>query len=615
MSMVFRNQPGRRRPAIGLLAMTFCLWASLAAFASGPLGQGVLVHLQASQVASFDARLDVTSVRLNPHRDLYLVTSNSGLTDQQLLNQIKTDPAAGHPELNTMMTLGQSTASVLNGGQSTASVLNGGQSTASVLNGGQSTASVLNGGQSTASVLNGGQSTASVLNGGQSTASVLNGEFVQVLVQSTASVLNQSTASVLNTETNYYGTRAPTQYVDQPLVSQVASGPAAHALATGKGVVVALIDNGVDQFNPVLRKVLLRREGYNFYDNTPNWSAWADLGQSTASVLNGEQSTASVLNSEGLRWLLSQSTASVLNGCTVPTANSLNGSISSTVAVLQQSTASVLNGQSTASVLNREEQQLIALIEKILACDPDFGHGTSVAGLIHLIAPEAKILPIKAFGPGGTADAAVIYESITYAMDHGANVINLSFSSTGLDPNVQAAIAEAVSKGIIVSAAAGNSGSSDPVYPASLPGVVGVGAVDGCNAPTNPPPAPGTVNPCIANPVFNRAAFSNFDPPTGIVDDDVAAPGVQLLTTFPGFGLLWATVSGTSFSTPLVAGEAALLRQLGQAGADNRGEIENTANPSIPGDADGGLGHGLVQVLGALRTAPPPGHGENHRGR
>ncbi|HVA64136.1 MAG TPA: hypothetical protein VNF74_10460, partial [Terriglobales bacterium] len=234
--MVFRTDSGRRRPAFGLLAMLLCLLACLAAFAAGPLGHGVLVHLQASQVASFDARHNVQSVRLNPHRDLYLVTANDGRTDQQLLSEIKTDPYAGHPTLNAPVALSQSTASVLNG-------------------------------QSTASVLNGGQSTASVLNGGQSTASVLNGETVAILTQSTASVLNQSTASVLNSETNYYGTRAPSQYIAQPMVSQVAGGPAAHKLATGKGVVVALIDNGVDQFNPVLRKVLLRREGYNFFDN------------------------------------------------------------------------------------------------------------------------------------------------------------------------------------------------------------------------------------------------------------------------------------------------------------------------------------------------------------
>ncbi|HEY8055074.1 MAG TPA: S8 family serine peptidase [Terriglobales bacterium] len=598
--------------------LTGCLVLTIAAWAAGT-GNGVLVHLRANQVTAFDTAHNTTATRLNSSRDLYLITSNSGLSDQQLLTQVKTDPRAGDPTINAVITFdGQSTASVLNG-QSTASVLNG-QSTASVLNG-QSTASVLNG-QSTASVLN-GQSTASVLNGhtnlstgsgkgnkntsldGQSTASVLNGQSTASVLngQSTASVLNgevtvlqQSTASVLNEDVNFYGTRAPAAYVNQAAVSQVAAGAPALQKATGEGAVVALIDNGVDQFNPVLRKSLLGREGWNFYDNTPNWSAWADLGQSTASVLNG-QSTASVLN-----WLH--------NFPTCP-----NGSGSTTSSSDGQSTASVLNGstqldQSTASVLNGKQtltNLVLSLIEKILQCDPDFGHGTAVAGMIHVIAPEAKILPIRAFGPGGVATAAAIYESITYAIDQHADVINMSFSSTGLDPNVGAAVQEAVSKGIIVVAAAGNGGISDPVYPASLPGVVGVGAVDGCGAAT-------PTGACIANPPLVRAGFSNFDPASGIVDADVAAPGVQLLTTFPGFGLIWATSSGTSFSSPIVAGEAAQLVELRQTGAQNRADVENSADPSIPGDLDGGLGHGLVQVLGALKLAPTPapGHGHGH---
>lgn len=579
--------------------LTGCLLLTIAAWASGP-GNGILVHLKANQVSAFDTAHDTTATRLNSSRDLYLVTSNSGLGDQQLLNQLKTDPRAGDPTINTVVTFnGQSTASVLNG-QSTASVLNeqfnlvSGSGKGSGKNGGGKNSTL--DGQSTASVLN-GQSTASVLNG-QSTASVLNGE---------VTVLQQSTASVLNEDVNFYGSRAPVAYVNQAAVAQVAAGAPALQKATGEGTVVALIDNGVDQFNPVLRKSLLAREGWNFYDNTPNWSAWADLGQSTASVLNG-QSTASVLN---------QSTASVLNwlrglqGCP-------DGGGSTTSSSDGQSTASVLNGitqldQSTASVLNGQEKLtnlVLALIEKILQCDPDFGHGTAVAGMIHVIAPEAKILPIRAFGPGGVATAAAIYESITYAIDHHADVINMSFSSTGLDPNVAAAVQEAVSKGIIVVAAAGNGSVSDAVFPASLPGVVGVGSVDGCGAAT-------PTGACVANPPLLRAGFSNFDPPTGIVDADVAAPGVQLLTTFPGFGLIWATSSGTSFSAPIVAGEAAQLVELRQSGAANRSDIESSADPSIPGALDGGLGHGLVQVLGALKLAPAPlthgnGHGHGH---
>ncbi|MGH9416932.1 MAG: S8 family peptidase [Terriglobales bacterium] len=434
-----------------------------------------------------------------------------------------------------------------------------------------------------------------------------------MLSQSTASVLNpvistidQSTASVLNGETNYYGTRAPKQYVQQPMVAQVAAGEEAHALATGRGAVVAIIDNGVAQFNPVLSKVLLYREGYNFYDNSPNWSAWSDLEQSTASVLN--QSTASVLNSSSTP-VLDQSTASVLNGCLDQ----------STASVLNQSTASVLN-QSTASVLNSAAEKFLKqLIGYIISnCEPDFGHGTAVAGMIHLVAPEAKILPIKAFGPDGTAPASAIYQSITYAIDHGANVINMSFSAQSLPQDVQNAVQEAVGDGIIIAAAAGNygygaspTGTDDPVVPAALPGVMGAGAVDDCQAATNPPPAAGTVNPCSPDPTPTLALFSNFDPPTGNVDAQVGAPGVQLYSTFPGFGLIWATVSGTSFSAPVVAGEAALLVQLKQTGAANRNLIETSADGAVLG---GPLGYGLVQVLGALRLAPAPsgGSGKGH---
>lgn len=539
-----------RFTVVSVCVLAGCLLGGLAAVASTPNhGHGVLVHLNPKAVARFDARHSTHATRLNPHRDLYLVTTTDRRTDQDLLDEIRTDPDAGRATLNSTVKL--------NADQSTASVLN------------------------------------------------INED------QSTASVLNQSTASVLNTTTvDYYGTRAPALYVSQPMVGQIQAGAPAHARATGRGVVVALIDNGVDPFNPVLRHAMLRRGGYNFFDGTGNWSAYADLAQSTASVLNGDQSTASVLNDD-------PSTASVLNGtaCTAQTSAWLLNAQStasvlnddpSTASVLNddQSTASVLNDQSTASVLNDDQSTASVLnaLAKILACNPDFGHGTSVAGLIHLIAPEAKILPIKAFGPSSMADASVIYQSLTYAIDQHVDVINLSFSSADTTDDIRDAIQEAVRDGIVVAAAAGNSDASTAVYPASLPGVLGVGAVDGTGI----------------NPLFERASFSNFDPGTGIVDDGVAAPGVKLFTTYPGFGRIWATVSGTSFSAPLVAGEAALLVELDQTGAQNRSDIEGSSDPAIAGDLHGELGHGMIQVLGALQSAPTghggdPGSGHRHR--
>jgi len=614
--------PGRA--AAGVVILAGCMVLGGNALAATPPSHGVLVHLNPSQVAAFNQRHNTTATRLNPNRDLYVVVSNGSESDTDLLNEIKTDSAAGRPALNVVIKL--------DADQSTASVLNEDQSTASVLN---------------------------AENDDQSTASVLNDD--------------QSTASVLNGWVNYYSSKAPAEYVHQPLVGQIAAGSAAHAIATGRTALVALIDNGVDQFNPVLRPILVR--GYNAIDHNHNASAWADLAQSTASVLNSDQSTASVLNAESddqstasvlnadqstasvlnddqstasvlnddqstASVLNDQSTASVLN-CTVPgthnrladdqsTASVLNAESDdqSTASVLNtdQSTASVLNAdQSTASVLNAESDDqstasvlnddqstasVLNALNKILACNPDFGHGTSVAGLIHLVAPEAHIMPIKAFGADGSADASVVYEAITYAIDHHVDEMNLSFSASATTEDIQDAIQEAVSKGIVVVAAAGNDDVTSAVYPASLSGVIGTGAVDGCNAPTSPAPAPGTVNPCAANPLLRKAAFSNYDPASGVVDVNVSAPGVQLFTTYPGFGRIWATVSGTSFSTPLVAGEAALLTQLRNAGSASA--IDGSTNTAIAPDAAGHLlgGNGMIQVLGALKQNQH-GHG-NH---
>lgn len=583
--------------ATWLMAACLLFWGGAAAAkAQTPIGHGVLAHLQANAVVAFDARHGTQVQQLNPNRDLYLITASDGRTDQALLDEVLSDPTAGAPTLNSPVSLTDAGTNSTLDGQSTASVLNG-QSTASVLNGGGSgttstTSTLLGLNTSQLPILGGilgpvlgvvGGVVGGLLN--PLLGAVLN---LNIVVNGSGAVVTTTSGAgvVQSAPTNFYGAVVPSAYPSQTLVGQIQAGSAAHALATGRGVLVALIDNGVDPTNPVLAPVLEGAQGYNFYDHSPDWSAYADLadgpgtggtldGQSTASVLNG-QSTASVLNGGscaaefgGSGSALDQSTASVLNG---------------------QSTASVLNGQSTASVLNgaQTQAQAVAVLNEILACDPDFGHGTSVAGLIHLVAPQAEILPIKAFGPGGTADVASIYASITYAIDQHVAAMNLSFSATETTPDIQNAIEEAVSDGIVVVAAAGNSDTSAAVYPASLAGVVGAGAVDGTGSG------------------LPRASFSNFDPGVGqYVDVAVAAPGVSLFTTYPGGGQIWATVTGTSFSTPLVVGEAALLAQLGKSGASSSAAIESATNPAIAGDSQGGLGHGLINVLGALRASRP----------
>jgi subtilisin family serine protease len=355
------------------------------------------------------------------------------------------------------------------------------------------------------------------------------------LNQSTVSVLNQSTVSVLNSvPQSYYGTTVLSGYLSQPAIAQIDASDA-HQSATGRGVIIADVDNGVDPVNPALADVLI--PGYNFYSNSEDWSCYAD--QSTVSVLN--QSTVSVLN---------QSTVSVLN--------------QSTVSVLNQSTVSVLNGSVVTSTDSGFGQ--------LLAAYPTIGHGTAVAGLLHLIAPEAHIMPLKAFGPDGTATLGAVVSSIYYAVDNGANVLNLSFSATENSTALSNAIRYALEHGVVVVSAAGNDGKAEVVYPGAYRPVLNTASVDANN---------------------QKAAFSNYGRTVR-----VAAPGVGLITIYPDNH--WAAVSGTSFSAPLVSGEAALLFQLYHEGWSVHGQVLASSNDDIAGNVRHILGHGLIDVDRAL---------------
>src|SRR5205807_4976168 len=208
--------------------------------------------------------------------------------------------------------------------------------------------------------------------------------------------VDQSTASILDTLRNrsvvsFYGSRVLSSYVDQPAVVLMGS-PEAKQLATGAGI-VAVIDTGVDPNHPVLKASLV--PGFDFTRNLPGIpSEFADLSQSTASIL--DQSTASILDQN-------------------------------TIVVLNQSTASILN-QSTASILDTTQ------------VPQAFGHGTMVAGIIHLVAPTAQIMPLKAFKADGTSNLFDILRAIYFAVDHGAKVINMSFSMVNSSPELVRAI-------------------------------------------------------------------------------------------------------------------------------------------------------------------------------
>jgi thermitase len=171
----------------------------------------------------------------------------------------------------------------------------------------------------------------------------------------------------------------------------------------------------------------------------------------------------------------------------------------------------------------------------------DNGHGTHVAGIaaaitdngtgLASVAYRAQILPLKALDSAGSGTYSDIIESIVYAADHGARVINLSLAGTSASEALRQAIVYAQNKGSIIVAAAGNSGNDIASYPGAYDGVIEVSASDQSDA--------------IAN-------FSNFG--TNIF---AAAPGVSIESSLPG--ATYGTKSGTSMAAPHVAGLLSLL--------------------------------------------------------
>jgi subtilisin family serine protease len=275
--------------------------------------------------------------------------------------------------------------------------------------------------------------------------------------------------------------------------------------------------------------------GYDFTRNIAGGSEMADIDQSTTSIL--DQSTTSILD---------QSTTSILDQM---------GTL-----VLNQSTTSILD-QSTTSILDRSRAKIPSA----------FGHGTMVAGLIHLVAPTAKLMPVKVFSGNGESTLSNVVNGIYWAVDHGADVISMSFSSTQSSPELKKAIDYANSRGVICVASAGNDGKPNPpIFPAGyLSQVIGV-------ASTN--------NQDI------RSAFSNY----GNTLVDVAAPGEGVVTLYPGNN--YAEGWGTSFSAPLVAGGAALLVQLGGSRIDED-QANQALSQAIP--TGQGLGAGELDLFQA----------------
>src|SRR5206468_10428926 len=128
---------------------------------------------------------------------------------------------------------------------------------------------------------------------------------------------------------------------------------------------------------------------------------------------------------------------------------------------IAQSTAALVDGSSAAWV----NQSTAALVDQSTAAVVDgsgygaFGHGTMVAGVVHLVAPKAYIIPLKAFKADGSGYTSDVIRAVYRAVQQGADVLNMSFSFTGTSTEMSRALTFANTNNVIAVASAGNSGA------------------------------------------------------------------------------------------------------------------------------------------------------------
>ena len=206
-----------------------------------------------------------------------------------------------------------------------------------------------------------------------------------------------------------------------------------------------------------------------------------------------------------------------------------------------------------------------------------YGHGTGVAGLILQTAPKATILPIRALGPDGSGDVAGVVSAIDWAIQKGAQVINLSLGTTTNVVALQNVINTATSQGRYVIASAGNTGDGNITYPARW-------AKSGSYSKYLI--SVGSVSQGLALSLFSCSG----------VELEQLAPGELVTSAHPGNKT--ARYTGTSFAAPQVSGAVALA--LGDTAAANKGNLENYLFAS-----DIAVGnYGLINVNGFMRQLP-----------
>jgi Subtilase family len=301
------------------------------------------------------------------------------------------------------------------------------------------------------------------------------------------------------------------------------------------GVMVAVIDTGVDNTHPVLAgHVILGQDFTGSNDPT------GTLAQETSPMVDQETSP-----------MVDQETSPMVD--------------SASTVILNQETSPMVD-QETSPMVDAHGGKLPSAL----------GHGTMVAGIIHLTAPGVTILSLKAFNNNGYASISTIYQALmAAAMNPSVQVINASWSTTTDSTTLRNAVAFAVAAGKVIVAAVANNGNAQPVYPAAYNGVISVACTDDNNT---------------------RCSFSNFG--TYL---DLAAPGSGITSTFPlaysksGYATGW----GTSFSAPYVSGAAALVLSL-NSGALNGAVTTDVEKSPSPATGFGTPSVGVLNVNGAI---------------
>ncbi len=225
--------------------------------------------------------------------------------------------------------------------------------------------------------------------------------------------------------------------------------------------------------------------------------------------------------------------------------------------------------------------------------DDIHGHGTHVAGIAAAMTNNgigvaglgytATIMNVKVLGDTGAGAYSWIVSGIIWAVDNGAEVINMSLGGSSPSSTLEDAINYAWSKGVVVVAAAGNYGNTAPLYPAYYTNCIAVAATDSLD---------------------RLAGWSNYGDWV-----DVAAPGVGIYATLKNNG--YGYKSGTSMASPHVAGLAALVfTTLSDTNGDGKfnDEVRSRIEASCDDISISGIGSGRINAARAVDSVPvPPG--------